>query len=251
MSQNIRDFLLSSRQDGRRLSMVTCYDAAFAEICQEAGIDLLLVGDSVANVVLGYAKTAQIGMGEMLHHTAAVRRGSPSSRIVTDLPFGSDDLPETAVPNGLALMAAGADAVKLEGAKLDSVRALVAAGVPVVAHLGLLPQTATSLKQAGKSPEEAAQILKDALDLAQAGASAVVLEHIPTPLAAEITQTLAIPTIGIGAGGECSGQVLVLHDLLGLSARRPPFAKAFVDLRKLALEGLVSYHHAVTTRQFP
>jgi 3-methyl-2-oxobutanoate hydroxymethyltransferase len=251
MSLNIHEYLLTARKEGHCLSMVTCYDASFAEICQEAEIDILLVGDSVANAVLGHEKTAQIGMMEMLHHTAAVRRGSPTSRIVTDLPFGSDDLPDQAVPNGLALKSAGADAVKIEGAKLDSVRALVAAGVPVVGHLGLLPQTATSLKQAGKTPEEAAQILKDALDLAQAGASAIVLEHIPSQLAAEITAKLDIPTIGIGAGGECSGQVLVMHDLLGLSLRRPPFAKAFVDLRKLALEGLTSYKQAVKTRQFP
>lgn len=243
--------LLQARMSGNLLSMVTCYDAAYAVLCAEAGVDLLLVGDSVANAVLGHAHTAEIGMAEMLHHTAAVRRGAPEARIVADFPYGADGTVELALANGSALTRAGADAVKLEGAKFAQVQALVAAGIPVVGHLGLLPQTAKSLRQAGRDPEEAARIRQEARDLEQAGACALVLEHIPSSLAGEITGMLSIPTIGIGAGSDCSGQVLVLHDLLGLSARRPPFAKAFADLRTATREALSAYSRAVKERSFP
>jgi 3-methyl-2-oxobutanoate hydroxymethyltransferase len=243
--------LLAARASGTLLSMVTCYDAAYAELCREARIDLLLVGDSLANVVLGFERTAQVGMAEMLHHTAAVRRGAKDALVVADLPYGSDGTVEDAVRNGLALQAAGADAVKLEGGKFAQVRALVEAGVPVVGHLGLLPQTATSLKQAGRDPVEAQRILDDALGLEQAGAASVVLEHIPSDLAERITAALRMPTIGIGAGAKCSGQVLVLHDMLGLSARRPPFAKAFGKLREATLEALSAYVRAVRGGEFP
>lgn len=243
--------LLQARQSGNLLSMVTCYDAAYAVLCVEAGIDLLLVGDSVANAMLGYAHTAEIGMPEMLHHAAAVRRGAPGARIVVDFPFGADATVELSLENGRALQRAGADAVKLEGPKCDQVKALVGAGIPVVGHLGLLPQTATSLKQAGRDPLEAARILQEAKDIQAAGACSVVLEHIPSSLAQEITQVLSIPTIGIGAGAQCSGQVLVLHDMLGLSARRPPFAKAFGELRRATLDALGAYAQAVREGSFP
>jgi 3-methyl-2-oxobutanoate hydroxymethyltransferase len=243
--------LLSARESLIPLSMVTCYDAAYAVLCQEAGVDLLLVGDSLANVVLGYSRTAEIGMPEMLHHTAAVRRGAPGAKVVADLPFGADETVELALANGQALAKAGADAVKLEGAKVAQVEALVAAGVPVVGHLGLLPQTATSLKQVGRTAEEAQGMLADSLALEAAGACALVLEHVPSELAREITQTLRIPTIGIGAGKDCSGQVLVLHDMLGLSSRRPPFARAFAELRQATVQALGDYAKAVREKSFP
>lgn len=243
--------MLAARTTGKLISMVTCYDAAYAALCAEAEIDVLLVGDSLANVVLGHARTAEIGMAEMLHHTEAVRRGAPGARIVADFPYGADETVDLALANGKALVRAGADAVKLEGAKYAQVKALVEAGIPVVGHLGLLPQTATSLRQAGKDPEEAARILEEAKGLEASGASSMVLEHIPSSLAGEITRSVSIPTIGIGAGPECSGQVLVLHDLLGLSARRPPFAKAFGDLRAATLEALGAYAKAVRERSFP
>lgn len=235
----------------RPLSMVTCYDATFAGILDESGIDVLLVGDSLANVMLGHTRTADIGMMEMLHHTCAVRRGAPESCMVVDLPFGADATPELAATNSVALVQAGADAVKLEGCLPDQVRAIRAHGIEVVGHLGLLPQTATSLKQAGRSPEERARLVADAICLEEAGCVAIVLEHIPSDLGCEITEALSIPTVGIGAGNQCAGQVLVMHDLLGLTTRQPPFAKRYTNLRDTALSALRSYHAEVSARHFP
>jgi 3-methyl-2-oxobutanoate hydroxymethyltransferase len=235
----------------RPLSMATCYDATFASILDESGIDVLLVGDSLANVMLGHTRTADIGMAEMIHHTLAVRRGAPEACIVVDLPFGADTTAELAASNSVALVQAGADAVKLEGCVPDQVRAIRAKGIEVVGHLGLLPQTATSLKQAGRSPEERARLVADARKLEDAGCCAIVLEHIPSDLGGEITEALAIPTVGIGAGNQCAGQVLVMHDLLGLTTRQPPFAKRFANLRDTALSALRSYHAEVSARHFP
>ncbi len=235
----------------RPLSMVTCYDSTFAGILDEAGVDVLLVGDSLANTMLGYARTADIGMPEILHHTRAVRRGAPESCVVVDLPFGAHSTPQLATTNSLALEAAAADAVKLEGCLPAQVRAIREKGIEVVGHLGLLPQTATSLKQAGRSPEERARLLADAKTLEEAGCCAIVLEHIPSDLGGEITEALSIPTVGIGAGNQCAGQVLVLHDLLGLTTRQPPFAKRYANLRETALTALRSYHAEVAARHFP
>ncbi len=235
----------------RPLSMVTCYDSNFASILDEAGIDVLLVGDSVANVMLGHARTADIGMQEMLHHTRAVRRGAPEACIVTDLPFGADNTPELAASNSALMVQAGADAVKLEGCLPDQVRAIRKLGIEVVGHLGLLPQTATSLKQTGRSPEEQARILADAKSLEEAGCCAIVLEHVPVEFGERVTEALSIPTIGIGAGNKCAGQVLVLHDLLGLTTRQPPFVRRYADLRTQALSALKSYHADVASRHFP
>lgn len=235
----------------RPLSMVTCYDATFASILDESGIDVLLVGDSLANVMLGFSRTADIGMMEMVHHTHAVRRGAPEACVVVDLPFGADATPELSASNSVLLVQAGADAVKLEGCLPDQVRAIRAQGIEVVGHLGLLPQTATSLKQAGRSPEERARILADAKTMEDAGCCAIVLEHIPTDLGGEVTEALSIPTVGIGAGNLCAGQVLVMHDLLGLTSKQPPFAKRYSDLRGTALAALRSYHADVSSRHFP
>ena len=231
--------------------MVTCYDSTFASILDEAGVDVLLVGDSLANTMLGFQRTADIGMPEMLHHTRAVRRGAPESCIVTDLPFGSDTTPELAASNAQLLAQAGADAVKLEGCLPEQIRAIRAKGVEVVGHLGLLPQTATSLRQTGRTPEDQERILSEARTIEQAGCRAVVLEHIPSELGVKVTDALSIPTVGIGAGNGCSGQVLVMHDLLGLSPRQPPFAKRYVNLRELAVSGLRSFHADVSSRIFP
>lgn len=235
----------------RPLSMATCYDATFASIMDEAGIDVLLVGDSLANTMLGFARTADIGMPEMIHHTRAVRRGASESCIVADFPFGADTTPELAASNAILLAQAGADAVKLEGCLPRQVRAIREQGIQVVGHLGLLPQTATSLKQTGRTPEEQARILSDAKAMEEAGCCAIVLEHIPSELGARVTESLAIPTVGIGAGNGCAGQVLVMHDLLGLTPRQPPFAKRYVNLREQALAALRSYHADVSSRLFP
>lgn len=235
----------------RPLSMITSYDATFASIAVQSGVDVLLVGDSLANVMLGLSRTSAIGMAEMVHHTLAVRRGAPQACVVVDLPFGADATASQAVLHSRALVEAGADAVKLEGCREEAIAALVAEKIPVVGHLGLLPQTAISLKQVGRSSEERARVLDEARRVEAAGACAVVLEHIPADLGAEITHALSIPTVGIGAGNGCAGQVLVLHDLLGLSVRQPPFAPARVDLRGIVLEALRGYHEDVSSGRFP
>ncbi|HXP91289.1 MAG TPA: 3-methyl-2-oxobutanoate hydroxymethyltransferase, partial [Fibrobacteria bacterium] len=218
----------------RPLSMVTAYDSTFAAIVVQAGVDAILVGDSLANTMLGMGKTAQVGMKEMLHHLVAVRRGAPGACVLIDLPFGADSDPEAAVANSRLLVEAGADGVKLEGCVPRQVRAIRAAGIAVMGHLGLQPQTATSFKQTGRTDEDRERILREAKTMEEAGCCAIVLEHIPSDLGTLVTESLRIPTIGIGAGPGCGGQVLVLHDLLGLSARQPPFAPARVNLRAIA-----------------
>jgi 3-methyl-2-oxobutanoate hydroxymethyltransferase len=239
------------RPASRPLSMVTAYDSTFAAIVAESGVDVLLVGDSLANTMLGLGKTANVGMEAMLHHTTAVRRGAPAACVLTDLPFGADTTPELAVVNSRLLVEAGADGVKLEGCLPDQVRALRAAGIAVVGHLGLLPQTATSFKQTGRSDEDRERILREARTMEQAGCCAVVLEHIPSDLGKLVTESVTIATVGIGAGPHCGGQVLVLHDMLGLSVRQPPFAPARVNLRAIASQALREYHKDVSERAFP
>jgi len=235
----------------RPLSMMTAYDSTFAAIVVESGVDVLLVGDSLANTMLGMGKTAQVGMEAMLHHTLAVRRGAPSACVLADLPFGADSSPDLAVANSRLLVEAGADGVKLEGLVPGQVRAIRAAGIAVVGHLGLLPQTATSFKQTGRTDEDRERILREAKTMEEAGCCALVLEHIPSDLGRSVTESVAIPTVGIGAGPHCGGQVLVLHDMLGLSARQPPFAPARTNLRTIALEALKEYHKDVCERTFP
>lgn len=235
----------------RPLSMITAYDSTFATIVAQSGVDVILVGDSLANTMLGMGKTAQVGMREMLHHLVAVRRGAPDACVLVDLPFGADSTPETAVANSRLLVEAGADGVKLEGCFPDQVRAIRADGMVAVGHLGLLPQTAISFKQTGRTEADRERILGEAKTMEEAGCAALVLEHIPSDLGKLVTGALSIPTVGIGAGPYCGGQVLVLHDLLGLSARQPPFAKARVNLRAIALEALTEYHADVSHRAFP
>ncbi|HNY32209.1 MAG TPA: 3-methyl-2-oxobutanoate hydroxymethyltransferase [Fibrobacteria bacterium] len=239
------------RGRNRPLSMITCYDATFAGIAHEAQVDVLLVGDSLANVMLGLSRTGEIGMMEMLHHTRAVRKGAPDACVVSDLPYGADATPALAVANSRFLVQAGADAVKLEGCREEVIRSIVGEGIAVVGHLGLLPQTAVSLKQVGRTPEERREVRDQALRVQESGACALVLEHIPSDLGGEITEALSIPTVGIGAGAGCAGQVLVLHDLLGLSTRQPPFAPARVDLRGIVREALSGFHRDVSEGRFP
>lgn len=233
------------------MSMLTCYDAPFAALAHEAGVDVLLVGDSVANTVLGHERTADIGMAVMIHHVAAVRRGAPDACVLADMPFGADADPASALSNARALLDAGADAVKIEGPRLDEIRLLRAEGIAVCGHLGLLPQTATSLKQAARDDASQEVLMADALALQQAGCVGLVLEHIPSEVGRRVTAALAIPTIGIGAGRACRGQVLVLHDVLGLSARRPPFAKAWADLRTASLQAMRSFARETSTGTWP
>ena len=214
------DFTAMKRR-GEKLAVLTAYDYPTARLLDESGLDILLVGDSLGMVVLGFPDTTHVTMEHMLHHTAAVARGTQRALIVADLPFASYDTPDQALANARRLIAAGAHAVKLEGGVTHAARiaALTAAGIPVMAHLGMLPQSIREeggYKLKGKTPEAADALLADALAIEKAGAFAVVLELGKADVAQRVSAALSIPTIGIGSGPACDGQVLVTHDLIGL-----------------------------------
>ncbi len=237
------DFTALKRR-GEKLAVLTAYDYPTARLLDESGIDILLVGDSLGMVVLGFPDTTHVTMEHMLHHTAAVARGAERALVVADLPFASYDTPEQAIANARRLVAAGAHAVKLEGGASHAARiaAIVADGIPVMAHLGMLPQSVVQeggYRIKGKTPEAAAALLADAHAVASAGAFAVVLELVQADTAARLTAALAIPTIGIGSGLACDGQVLVTHDLIGLFPWFTPkfarqHAQVAVSLREAA-----------------
>lgn len=235
----------------RPIAVLTAYSAAMSQYLEMAQIPMILVGDSVAMAELGFKATREADMPSMCHHISAVRRGAPNTHIIGDMPYGSYTTVNQAVKNARMLIAAGADSVKLEGPCIAEVEAIVEAGMDVVAHTGLLPQTATNFKQVGRNPAEAQKVKDDALALAAAGCFAIVLEHIPDQLAREISTALEIPTIGIGAGNSCDGQVLVLNDMLGLSETIPPFVKPYAQLGKVVSEAAQSYRRDVEARHFP
>ena len=207
----------------RRLAMLTAYDYPTALALDQAGLDLILVGDSVAMVELGYPTTRDATLAMMAHHVRAVRTGAVNTHVVGDLPAGSYDTPDQAVASARALVAAGADSVKLEGPCLDEVAAIIAAGIPVMGHVGLQPQTATVYRREGKTPAEANRIAREARALEAAGCFAIVIEAVPPDLATRITAEVGVPTIGIAAGAETDGQVLVSTDLVGQLPFTPPF----------------------------
>jgi 3-methyl-2-oxobutanoate hydroxymethyltransferase len=229
--------LIAMKAEGRKIAVLTCYDAAFARLLA-AEVDVLLVGDSVNQVVAGRESTLTATLDQLIYHAAAVRRGSPDALVVVDLPFLSYQVSiENAIRNaGRVLQETGAQAVKLEGGApmLDTVRALVERGIPVMGHLGLTPQSVHALggyRVQGRSEPAAARLLQDARGLEDAGAFSLVLELLPTALARQISERVTIPTIGIGAGPACDGQVLVLHDMLGLNETfRPRFLKLYAEL---------------------
>jgi 3-methyl-2-oxobutanoate hydroxymethyltransferase len=244
---------------GEKIAMITAYDAPSGRIADEAGVDLILVGDSAAMVVLGYDSTVPASMDEMVMLTRAVTRGARRPLVIADMPFGSFQVSdELALQNAIRFVKeAGADGVKLEGAgpSLSRVRALVGAGIPVMGHIGLTPQSATMLggfKAQGRSAAKARKLLADARELEAAGCFTLVLEAVPAPVARRITETLSIPTIGIGAGADCDGQVLVWHDLLGLYAGRAPrFVKQYANLAPEITEALGRYVADVRSGAFP
>lgn len=232
----------NKKKSGKKISVITAYDVAFARIAETAGIDQILVGDSLANVMLGYKTTRDIGMNEMVIFTQAVSRGAPNTHIISDMPYLSDATPALALENAKRLIDAGAQSVKLEGAKEDVIEKLLANHIPVMGHLGLLPQTAKNFKQYGKSAEEAEQLIKDAETIDKLGVYAMVLEHVPESLGSLISQRVSAVTIGIGAGQSTDGQVLVMHDVLGLNGgKNPPFAKKFADVFELSVQGISDY----------
>ena len=244
---------------GDRIVMVTAYDAPSGRIADDAGVDLILVGDSAAMVVLGHDSTVPATIDEMIILTRAVNRGARRPLVIADLPFGSYQISdEQALETAVRFVKeAAADAVKLEGAgpTLSRVRALTAAGIPVMGHIGLTPQTATMLggfKAQGRTAAKASQLYEDALALEASGCFSLVLEAVPAPIAAHITQALEIPTIGIGAGAACDGQVLVWHDLLGLYQGRPPrFVKQYAELAPVIRDAVARYAADVRDGAFP
>ena len=251
--------IYKKKAEGKKITMLTAYDYPTAQIVDQAGIDMILVGDSLGMVVQGVSSTLPVTMDEMIYHTKMVSRGTQSAMVVGDMPFLSYQTHKAeAVRNaGRFLKEAGAEAVKLEGGTqmAEAIRAIVAAGIPVVAHIGLTPQYVHALggfKVQGKDDAAREKILADARAVQDAGAFAVVLEAIPAHLAREIHEMLHIPTIGIGAGIECDGQVLVLHDLLGLFDRfTPKFVKKYANLKELAIKAVKEYKQDVETGSFP
>jgi len=250
--------LIQWKQQGRSIVALTAYDYAIAQLIDQAGVDIILVGDSFAMTVLGYETTLPLTLDEMLHHAKAVRRGVKQALIVVDLPFLTyQESPQQAMHSaGRVLKETGAQAVKLEGgypAMAATVSQLTSAGIPVMGHVGLTPQSVHLLgyKKQGKTAESADRIIAESIALQEAGAFAIVLEHIPADLAAQITQKLTIPTIGIGAGPHCDGQVLVTSDLLGLSEKQPPFAKAYANLRETITQAVKDYSLEVREGKFP
>jgi 3-methyl-2-oxobutanoate hydroxymethyltransferase len=246
------------KQAKEKISMLTAYDFPSARWVEEAGVDTILVGDSLGMVVLGYDSTVPVTMEEMLHHTKAVRRGAIQTFLVADMPFMSYATADLALMNaGRFIKEGGADAVKLEGGEnvVPIVQTLTRAGIPVVGHIGLTPQTANQLggfKVQGRDLVSAKQLVKDSHALELAGAFLLVLEAIPRQLAYQISTELKIPTIGIGAGLDCDGQVLVFHDILGLFERfKPKFVKQYAQLGRDAVQVIKSFHNEVKLSLFP
>ncbi len=256
--KTLNDFL-QMKKDGEKIVMLTAYDYPSARLAEEAGVDVILVGDSLGMVVLGYDSTVPVTMADMVHHSRAVRRGAGKTFVVTDMPFLSYQIsPAQALENaGRLVQEGGCEAVKVEGGEeiAAQVRALTRAGIPVCAHVGLTPQSATALsgyKVQGRTAEAANKLLRDALALEEAGAFMIVLECIPVQVAQLVTGRLSIPTIGIGAGAACDGQVLVWHDTLGMFDRfTPKFVKKFETLSAKAREAVGVYAREVREGTFP
>lgn len=263
MSRQTLDQLIAS---GKKIAMLTCYDATFAKLCAASGIDMLLVGDSLGMVLQGSENTLQVTMQDMIYHTRSVAAGAPDTLIMADMPYGSyEHSMDDALRNAQALIKAGADIVKLEGGEFtETTRYLTTHGIPVCAHLGFTPQSVQQLggyKIQGKTEESAKKIMRDAISMEVAGAAMILLEMVPASLARAITSSVKIPTIGIGAGVDCSGQVLVIQDLLGIYSgiaskhpenyKAPRFTKNFLAESGSIQQAISDYVSAVKHGTFP
>lgn len=251
--------LVAMKAAKRRIVMLTCYDAVFARLLEQAGVDVLLVGDSLNQVIAGHETTLSTTLDQMIYHAGAVRRASRRALVFVDLPFLTYQItiPEAIRNAGRVLQESGAHGVKLEGGShmAETVAALVQRGIPVIGHLGLTPQSVHALggyRVQGRDPADADRLVKDAKALEAAGACSIVLELIPAALSARVSQALTIPTIGIGAGSQCDGQVLVLHDMLGLNEQfTPKFLKHFAQLGDAVREAVRSYADEVRAGKYP
>lgn len=251
--------LSKMKQAGEKISMITAYDFSFAKIFDTAGIDVILVGDSASNVMAGHETTLPITLDQMIYHASSVVRGCNKSLIVVDLPFGSyQGNSKEALNSTIRIMKeTGAHAIKLEGGEevIESVKRIISSGVPVMGHLGLTPQSIYKFGTytvRAREEEEAEKLKRDAMLLQEAGCFGIVLEKIPASLAKEVTEKLTIPTIGIGAGGYCDGQVLVMHDMLGINTEfRPRFLRTYLNLHEMVTNAVQQYIHDVKNKDFP
>lgn len=235
-----------------KIVMLTAYDSQMARIIDQVAIDIILIGDSLGMVFQGNAETRGVTMRDMVYHTQAVARGAKKTPIVADMPYKSDSTKSGAIRNARKLLEAGAEGVKIEGRKTEVIKALIGSGIPVMAHIGLLPQTATTYRVMGKTPEDARKILQDAVHLDELGVFSMVLESMPEGLAKEITESVRAPTIGIGAGKYCDGQVLVINDLLGLDPTfTPKYVKKYADLSKIVSNSVAGFKREVKSGEYP
>lgn len=251
------DTLRTMKSDGRKIACLTAYDSTFASLLDRAGVDVILVGDSLGMVLQGEKSTLKVNMADMIYHSRIVKKGCHRPLLVNDMPFMSYSSKAKALGNAARLVAEGeAQVVKMEGGAeiADIIDAVVSHGIPVCAHLGLTPQSIHKLggyKVQGRNQEDAERILRDALILEQAGADILVLECVPQKLAKEITDRISIPVIGIGAGADCDGQVLVLYDLLGLTEKQPKFSKNYLQQSNSIFDAIVNYVKEVKAGKFP
>jgi len=248
--------LREMKQRGEKIAVLTAYDFCTAKLLDEAGLPVILVGDSLGMVVLGYENTLPVTMEEMLHHIRAVARAKPRALVIGDMPYRTYETPELAIANARRFVAAGANGVKLEGCEdvLAQVRAVIAAGIPVLGHIGLLPQSLEKLggyKVQGKTPESAERLVREAKLLEEAGVFAMVVECVVASVAKRVTEAVAVPTIGIGAGLDCDGQVLVVYDMLGLYPRVPKHTRTYTDLGGQMRKAFAAYKREVEEGKFP
>jgi 3-methyl-2-oxobutanoate hydroxymethyltransferase len=245
--------LQAMKQRGEKIAALTSYDFFTTKLLDEAGIPLILVGDSLGMVVLGYENTRSVTMEDMLHHVRAVARAKPAGVVVADMPYRTYDTPQQAVANARRFVEAGADGVKLEGGTemVPQIRAVVAAGIPVLGHVGLLPQSAAKYKVQGRTAASAEQLVRDAQAVEAAGVFALVVECVVANVARQVTAAVAVPTIGIGAGPDCDGQILVMHDLLGLGDRQPKHSRQYADLAAEMRRAFAAYKQDVQAGKFP
>ena len=241
-----------NRKGKEKIIMLTAYDYQIAKILDEEVIDMILVGDSLGMVMQGYADTKSVTMEDMLYHTRAVARGVKKTPIIVDMPLNSDSTIEDALRNAKSFLDAGAHGVKIEGNKTKVIKALISDGIPVMGHIGLLPQTALSYRVRGKAPKDAQKILQDAVQLDKLGVFTMVLESIPEGLAIQITKAVGAPTIGIGAGKHCDGQVLVINDMLGLDLTfSPKYVKRYANLNQIIKKAVEDFRQEVRGGEYP
>jgi 3-methyl-2-oxobutanoate hydroxymethyltransferase len=243
---------IKQKKGKEKIIMLTAYDFQMARILDQTGIDLILVGDSSGMVVQGYNDTKSVTMPDMIFHVRAVARGAKTTPIIGDMPINSCNTVEDCLKNAKQFIEAGAHGVKIEGRKTEAIKALINVGIPVMGHVGMLPQMAEAYHVKGKKPEEAQQILQDAQELDRLGVFSIVLECIPESLARTITESVKVPTIGIGASKRCDGQVLVINDMLGFDESfKPKYLKAYVNLNKTIKEAVAKFIEEVSTGRYP